>query len=162
MVQAAIEDDAKTRRLQAVIEVTKQADIEIIRAETERHKDLLKSQTEQLNSRFRTKVIWGVGGLVVLVAAAWAFSVPRAVKAMHLPLPSGVAAGAGTIALGATAAAAAFVGRKIRAWIARRAVSEPTGRAASAPADTVTRLPTGPQAQPPQEQGSGQSQADVS
>jgi hypothetical protein len=169
LVQAAIEDDDKVRRLTEVIEATKLTDLELMRAATERDKArltsqterdtvLLKSQTDQANSRFRNTVVWGVGGAVVLIAAVSAVGVAHAVKALHLPVPSILASAAGSIVCAAIVRIA--VGR-MRARIARRAVSGATEDCGAA-RDTVTAFPAGPQASPPQGQGDGQAQADVS
>ncbi|CAG6391813.1 hypothetical protein NMG29_39920 [Streptomyces cocklensis] len=157
-----MEDDAKADRLTAVIEAKKNADIAYMKAETEQRKDLLRSQTEQINSRFQNKMTWGVGGAVVLVAALWAFGVPRAIKGMHLPVSPGVAKAAGTAGLAAIAWVATAVWRKIRARIVRRAVSDAMRRDDPVRTETVSPLPGGRQTQLPPGQQGGQSQADVS
>lgn len=55
LLLAAISDSEKTRLLTELIKAASQADIDVTKAETECHKDLQKSQTEQLNSRFKNK-----------------------------------------------------------------------------------------------------------
>lgn len=151
-----------TKRLVVVIEAVTKAGTESMKAATERHMNLEKSQSQAVNSRFKNKVTWGVGGATVLAGVLWAFGVLHAAKGMHLPVSPGVVTGAGTIACGAIVGAASTIWRKIRARIVRLAVSEAMRRDAYARSDTVTPLPVGPQAQPPPEQQGDRTQSDVS
>jgi hypothetical protein len=148
LAQEAIQDDAKTRRVNDMALVQVKIFRENLRTETDCQKELQESAAALKMSEFKTRMLYGGGVLVVVIAALFVFGSLHALDRIH-----GLAARYGVMGLttvtGASVAGAivaavrkaqAFAA-KARAIMGRLPFSGGRERDASARRDTETPHP---------------------